>query len=81
MRKILLASSVLVFISGCAAQKTAENVSYDDQDLVCEYVAKTGSNLKRRTCMTRQLSEELRKENEDELREAWRRGQTQAHTK
>ena len=68
-------------LSGCAAQNSGTTAANNDEDLVCEYVAKTGSNLKRKTCMTRQLSEELQKENENDLREAWRKGQTQAHTK
>ncbi|KPZ71785.1 MULTISPECIES: hypothetical protein [unclassified Shewanella] len=71
---------LLILLSGCAAQNTDDTVSYNDEDLICEYVAKTGSNLKRKTCMTRELSDELRKESEQDLREAWRKGQTQAHT-
>lgn len=74
---VLISSAFLFACSSTSGEKTA----YSNEDMVCEYVAKTGSNLKRRTCMTRELSEELRKESEHDLREAWSRGQTQAHTK
>ncbi|WP_139326801.1 hypothetical protein [Shewanella sp. UCD-KL21] len=70
-----------ILLSGCASTTDQKTASNNNEDLVCEYIAKTGSNIKRRTCMTRELADELRKENEADMREAWRKGQTSAGTK
>lgn len=75
-------SGLVVLLCGCAANQTDENglSASNDEEMVCEFIAKTGSNLKKKRCMTKTLSEELEKENKHDLREAWRKGQTQAHT-
>jgi hypothetical protein len=69
---------ISIMLSACASTESDDNLASNDRDMVCEYVAKTGSNLKRKTCMTRELSEQLRKENDADLKEAWRKGQTSA---
>lgn len=81
MEKVLLAS-LLIFVSSCAANNPDEGdlSASEDEEMVCEYIAKTGSNLKKKRCMTKALSDELAREAKQDLREAWKKGQTQAHT-
>jgi hypothetical protein len=79
--KTLYLILLMLFLSACVSSGSKNTVSLEhDDNLVCEYIAKTGSNLKKRTCMSRTLAEELERENKQDLRDAWRRGQTQAHT-
>jgi hypothetical protein len=80
MKQIGLVLSVL-WLSACASPGSNDTAALEQEhDLVCEYVAKTGSNMKKKTCMKRSLAEELHKESRDDLREAWRMGQTQTST-
>ncbi|NMH64420.1 hypothetical protein [Shewanella salipaludis] len=80
MRKLLVFTFIALIV-GCSSKSAVDTAAMEkEHDLVCEYVAKTGSNMKRRTCMTRVLAEELRKESKEDLREAWQRGQTQTST-
>jgi hypothetical protein len=80
MNKLLILASAL-FVTACTssgAQNTLADA--DDQNLVCEYIAKTGSNMKKKTCMTRALAEELERETREDLNEAYRSGRTQTTT-
>ena len=79
--KTLYLIFLTLFLSACASSGTKDTTSLEsDDDLVCEYIAKTGSNLKKKTCMSRALAEEIDRKNRNDLKDAWRRGQTQAHT-
>ncbi|GAA60304.1 hypothetical protein P20652_2170 [Pseudoalteromonas sp. BSi20652] len=42
--------------------------------MVCEKIAVTGSNIKKRTCMSKELAEERRKKNQEAMREINKRG-------
>ena len=85
MKNVMLIGSVflsLLLNVGCSSNgadndgKTAAN----GEELVCEYRAKTGSHMKKKTCMTKSLAQELERQNREDLRDAMRRGQTQTST-
>jgi hypothetical protein len=75
-----IVSGLFLLLIGCASTETEQQSASNDEELVCEYIAKTGSNIKRKTCMTKSLARELYRENKQDLRDAMRKGQTQAHT-
>jgi hypothetical protein len=73
MKKIGLVLSVL-WLSACASPASNETAALESkQDLVCENLAPTGSNMKKKTCMTRASSEATYRNNKDSIREDWSR--------
>ncbi|MCJ8304059.1 hypothetical protein [Shewanella sp.] len=85
MKTFTLVGVILLSIllnMGCASNEASSNdeSAVNDEELVCEFTAKTGSNLKKKRCMTKSLAKELGRESKHDLREAMRKGQTQAHT-
>lgn len=62
----------LLFLFGCSSTKDESLAK--NEDLVCEYKAKTGSNIKKRTCMSKELAEEIRRKNQEVMRELDKRG-------
>ncbi|ATG78100.1 hypothetical protein P4S65_16175 [Pseudoalteromonas sp. B131b] len=72
MKKLLGILSInLLLLSGCTALTKDDN---SNSNLVCEKIAVTGSNIKKRTCMSKELAEEQRKKNQDAMREINKRG-------
>jgi hypothetical protein len=49
-----------------------------NKDMACEYRASTGSHLKKRTCMSKELADEIRRRNQEALRSQESKGQTSA---
>ncbi|MEC4726015.1 hypothetical protein HWQ46_10695 [Shewanella sp. D64] len=76
MKKYIV-SGLFVLLAGCASTETEKQSASNNEELVCEYRAKTGSNLKKKTCMTKTLAKELYEQNKQDLRDAMRKGQTQ----
>jgi hypothetical protein len=89
MIKQITLIALVTFISACSSsapgysEKSAANdKKYEemakDKNMVCEYRATTGSHRKKRTCMTKELSDEVRKRNQEALRSQEHKGQTSA---
>ncbi len=81
--------TLVTLVSACSssapeyAEKSAANdKKYQqmakDKNMVCEYRATTGSHRKKRTCMAKELSEEIRRINQEALRSQASKGQTSA---
>ncbi|CAH9064487.1 hypothetical protein PSECIP111951_03364 [Pseudoalteromonas holothuriae] len=80
----VVAAGVLL-LSGC--NSTSEGSSdtrvakADNADLVCESRPTTGSNLRKKRCMSRALAKEVRKETREAMRRVEVKGRAQSHTK
>jgi len=73
MRKVIvIIVSNLLFLSGCSS--LSEDSLSSNENMVCENRAATGSNIKKRVCMSRELAEEQRKKNQEAMREINKRG-------
>lgn len=69
---IVIIISSLLFLSGCSS--LSEDSLSSNENMVCEKIAVTGSNIKKRTCMSKELAEERRKKNQEAMREINKRG-------
>jgi len=47
---------------------STQTVQTNKQEMVCEQRATTGSNLKKKRCMSKKLAEEVRKVNQENMR-------------
>lgn len=90
MLKNITIVSLIAVLSACSSsqagysEKSAENDKKyaklaKDKNMVCEFKTQVGSHRKKRTCMTRELAEEVRKRNQEALRTAEKGARTQAH--
>jgi hypothetical protein len=81
--------ALVTLISACSssqvgyADKSAENDQQyakmaKDKNMVCEYRATTGTHRKKRTCMSKELADEVRRKNQEALRSQENKGQTSA---
>ncbi|MCW8833925.1 MAG: hypothetical protein OQK03_11445 [Colwellia sp.] len=88
IKKITLVALV-TFISACSSsepgyseQSAANDKKYEkmakDKNMVCEFRPTTGSHRKKRTCMSRELADEVRRQNQEALRSQENKGQTSA---
>ena len=88
IKKIALITFTLL-ITACSSSKpeyakksAANDKKYaemqKDKNMVCEYVATTGSHRKKRVCMSKPLGDEIRRRNQDALRSQEHKGQTSA---
>ncbi|NOU52921.1 hypothetical protein HG263_20685 [Pseudoalteromonas sp. JBTF-M23] len=79
---VALAGSILL-LSGCnsTSESSDDRVAKVDNDLVCESRPTTGSNLRKRRCMSRQLAEQVQRENKDAMRQVEKKGRGQSHTR
>ncbi len=79
--------ALVALISACSSSQPgyAEKSAANDQEyakldenknMVCEYKAETGSHRKKRTCMSKELADEIRKRNQAVLRRQEHKGQT-----
>lgn len=58
MRTTFLLAAIILTLAACASNTTEGNVaSSDTGNLVCEQIAKTGSHMKRKRCITQEQSE------------------------
>lgn len=91
MLKNITIVSVIALLSACSsseagyAEKSAENDQKyakmsKDKSMICEFIAQVGSHRKKRTCMTKALSDEVRKRNQEALRTTEKGARTQAHS-
>lgn len=89
MLKSISAIAITIILSACSssqagyAEKSAENDKEfakisKDKNMVCGYRATTGSHRKKRTCMSKQLADEVRRKNQEALRSQESKGQTSA---
>jgi len=73
MNKLIIISTVgLLLLSGCSS--LSDDSLSSNENMVCEKKAVTGSNIKKRTCMSKELAEEIRKKNQEAMREINKRG-------
>ncbi len=76
----LLIVLITILLSGCVAPTTGS--AWDElaarSDMVCEYKAKTGSKMKKRVCMSKDLSDQIMRENQAALKSLEHKGQTSA---
>tara|TARA_R110000744_G_scaffold29968_1_gene71190 strand:- start:5031 stop:5315 length:285 start_codon:yes stop_codon:yes gene_type:complete len=78
--------SLAVLLAACSAtdpgKSKANDAMYDkmakDKDMVCEYRPTTGSHRKKRTCMKKELADEVRRRNQEALRSQEYKSQTSA---
>ncbi len=84
IRKISIVA-LATLISACSSsqagytEKSAENDQeyakmVKNKDMVCEYKSTVGSHRKKRTCMTRALSEEITRRNQEALKSQQNKG-------
>lgn len=89
MFKKNLLIAMLTMISACSSitpeyseKSKANDDKYakmnKDKNMVCEHKATTGSHLKKRTCMSKELADEVRRRNQEALRSQENKGQTSA---
>lgn len=89
MLKTISVVSLAILLTACSssqpgyADKSKENDDKyaeiaKDKNMVCEYRPTTGSHRKKRTCMTKQLADEVRRRNQEALRSQESKGQTSA---
>ncbi|BBN80153.1 hypothetical protein PA25_01380 [Pseudoalteromonas sp. A25] len=78
----VVAGSILL-LSGCnsTSESSGDRVAKVDNDLVCESRPTTGSNLRKRRCMSRELADEMQKETKASMRKVEVKGRAQSHTK
>ena len=69
-----------IMLGGCAAapKDTEYRELAKSKDLACEHSAKTGSHLKKKKCMSKELADEIRRRNQQALRSQESKGQTSA---
>ena len=83
--------ALIALISACSSSQSgyAEKSTENDQEyakldesknMVCEYKAETGSHRKKRTCMSKELADEIRERNQAALRSQENKGQTSGGT-
>ncbi|WP_371377292.1 hypothetical protein [Thalassotalea aquiviva] len=77
--KPLIIISIVSIITGCAPSQS-EHEKYNgiakNEDMVCEHIASTGSHMKKKRCMTKELAAEVREKNQQAMKEASRKGRT-----
>jgi|TARA_B110000908_G_scaffold124746_1_gene146265 hypothetical protein len=87
MIKIITLITLVTLVSACSSsapgysEKAAANdKKYEqmakDKNMVCEFRPTTGSHRKKRTCMSKELSDEVRRRNQEALRSQQNKGQT-----
>ena len=90
LKKVSLIS-ISILLAACSSsqpgyadksQKNADKYAKmaKDKNMVCEYTATTGSHRKKRTCMTKEISDEVRRRNQEALRSQEHKSQTSAGT-
>ena len=67
-----LLSIGLLVLTGCSS--ISKDALANNENMVCENIAVTGSNIKKRTCMSKELAEEQRRKNQEAMREINKRG-------
>lgn len=81
--------SITILLAACSssqsgyADKSKENDDKytkmaNDKNMVCEYRPMTGSHRKKRTCMSKELADEVRRRNQEALRSQEMKAQTSA---
>lgn len=81
--------SITVLLAACSssqpgyADKSKENDDKytkmaKDKNMVCEFRPTTGSHRKKRTCMSKELADEVRRRNQEALRSQESKAQTSA---
>lgn len=89
MLKKTLLISITILLAACSssqsgyADKSKENDDKytkmaNDKNMVCEYRATTGSHRKKRSCMSKELADEVRRRNQEALRSQESKAQTSA---
>ena len=89
MLRIISLIIFVVLLSACSssqpgyADKSKENnEKYEkmskNKNMVCEYRPTTGSHRKKRSCMTKELADEVKRRNQEALRSQEHKGQTSA---
>lgn len=86
MFKSTVVLSLAILLTACGSTDPAKAKANDeefaklknDKNMVCEYTATTGSHRKKRTCMSRELSDEVRRRNQEALRSQESKGQPSA---
>ncbi|BBN80152.1 hypothetical protein PA25_01370 [Pseudoalteromonas sp. A25] len=60
-----------VAIAGCSSTQDTQSgsaASWKDPDMVCESIAQTGSNLRKKRCMSKELADEIRANTKEGMR-------------
>ena len=81
--------SITILLAACSssqsgyAEKSKENDDKyakmaNDKNMVCEYRPQTGSHRKKRTCMSKELADEVKRRNQEALRSQEMKAQTSA---
>lgn len=86
MFKKTLLISISILLAACSATDASKSKANDakyakmakDKDMVCEYRPTTGSHRKKRTCMKKELADEIRRRDQEVLRSQESKGQTSA---
>ena len=73
-------SASLILLCACAGPKSNEQYEKlsKDKSMVCEHTASTGSHLKKRKCMSKDLADELRRQNQEAMRSQENKAQPSA---
>lgn len=81
MKKIIFLALGIGFISSCAstgsqdaAKVAALEPVYEKGDLICEYSKRTGSNLKKARCWTKEGYAAFQKQNKEDIEKLRRSG-------
>lgn len=71
-------TALVLLLSACSSQK--DNSQYEqlakNKEMVCENRAQTGSNIKKKKCMSKDLAEAVHQKNQEALRRLDKKGQT-----
>ena len=73
----------IFLLSACSSSGGSEkyNGLAKNENMVCEHTAQTGSHMKKKKCMSKELSEAVRQKNQEALRRLDKKGQTFTNNK
>ena len=82
MTLVTLVSACSSSVPGYSEKAAANDKKYKemakDKNMVCEFRPTTGSHRNKITCMSKELSDEVRRRNQEALRSQQNKGQTSA---